>query len=93
MSRSDTRSDAIRTLTGDAGARDTRPGVGQRLSAAGNALKRDALEFLNTAEYEFRKVVGASRSMPSPHEPDQAPTRETAHGRKPAPETPGNDRE
>lgn len=93
MSRSDTRSDDIRTLNTDAGARQGRTGAGRRLSVAGNALKRDAREFLNTAEYEFRKVVGASRSMPSPHEPDQAPARGTAHGRKPEAGTPANDQE
>lgn len=93
MSRSDIRSNDIRTLNGDAGARDTRTGSGQRLSAAGKALERDARLFLNTAEYEFRKVVGASRSMPSAQEADQTPVRGTAHGRKPEAGTPESNRE
>lgn len=93
MSRSDTRIDDARALTTDAGARQERTGAGQRLSAARKALERDAHLFLNTAEYEFRKVVGASRSMPSAQEADQAPVRGTAHGRKPEAGTPESKRE
>lgn len=90
MSRSDTRSNDIRAMNGGAGARDTRAGAGQRLSA-GDALKRDARQFLNTAEYEFRKVVGASRTAPRPQEPDHAPARETAARSKPGVPNPETD--
>jgi hypothetical protein len=75
MSRSDMRDDASRSIQGAA-----RP---SRHPSPTDAIKHDARQFLNTAEYEFRKVVGASRSAPAAQEPDQAPAREAAPRRKP----------
>lgn len=69
MSRSDTRDDAHRSIR-------EATGTGRHSSLA-NAVKRDARQFLNTAEYEFRKVVGASRTPPAPQEPSQARARKT----------------
>ncbi len=92
MSRSDTRSDDLRDVNAGARSSDSRGGSSRSLPSS-DALKHDARQFLNTAEYEFRKVVGASRTTPTPKEPDQspadAPARETPTRRKadaPAPE-------
>jgi hypothetical protein len=87
MTRSDTRSDDIRNSNLGAASRTS---VGRHLPS-GEVLKRDARQFLNTAEYEFRKVVGASRTAPRPQEPDQAPARETAARSKPEAPNPEND--
>lgn len=73
MSRSDTRNGTSRSI------QDTRP-TGRSLVPDG--LKRDARQFLNSAEYEFRKVVGASRTVPSPPESSPVQTRETTPKRK-----------
>ena len=79
MTRSDTRSDDIRNSNLGAPMRTS---VGRHLPSC-EALKRDARQFLNSAEYEFRKVVGASRTAPRPQQPDKAPARETAARPKP----------
>lgn len=81
MSRSDTRSEDFRSVNPGAGANDARTGVGRYLPSA-DTLKRDARQALNTAEYEFRKLVSASRTAPSPQETDQAPAQEKTPPRK-----------
>lgn len=73
MSRSDTRDGASRSIQDATGAGRSR---------VPDALKRDARQFLNSAEYEFRKVVGASRTAPTPQEPGHTPTREATPKRK-----------
>lgn len=73
MSRSDTREGAGRSIQDATGAGRT---------LVPDALKRDAREFLNSAEYEFRKVVGASRTAPTPQPPDHTPAREAVSKRK-----------
>lgn len=72
------------SLREDSGRPQERTGI-ERTSTSnrlGTALKRDAHQFLNSAEYEFRKVVGASRTAPTPQEPNQAPPREATQKRK-----------
>lgn len=69
MSRSDLREDSGRPLERTSGRE---AGRSPARSQIGAAIKRDAGQFLNTAEYEFRKVVGAPRSLskqPAPEQP------------------------
>lgn len=54
MSRYDVRDDTGRSLEQASGASRFR---------LGPAIKHDAQQFLNSAEYEFRKVVGAPRTL------------------------------
>lgn len=44
-----------------------------------DALRRDTREFAQVAEYEFRKVVGASRSL-AQRQPDPNPTAQAGRG-------------
>lgn len=74
MSRSDTRDDARRSIP-------QADGLARHLPSS-EALKRDARQFLNTAEYEFRKVVGAPRNPRAPQEPNQARARKTPEAAK-----------
>ena len=68
MSRYDARDDTGRSLEQATGTSRFR---------LGPAIKWDAQQFLNSAEYEFRKVVGAprtlARSAPAEH-PSQLKT-------------------
>lgn len=73
MSRSDTRDGTSRSI------QDTRS-TGRSLVPDG--LKRDARHFLNSAEYEFRKIVGASRTAPMPQESGHIPARESTPKRE-----------
>jgi len=73
MSRSDTRESASRSIQDATGAGRT---------LVPDALKRDARQFLNSAEYEFRKVVGASRTAPTPQPPGHTSARESVPKRK-----------
>lgn len=59
--------------------------TGARRSQLGQAFKRDARQFINSAEYEFRKVVGVPRTMAKPAKADQHLPLESAtrQGRKP----------
>ena len=43
--------------------------TGARRSPLGQAFKRDTQQFLNSAEYEFRKVVGVPRTLAKPAPP------------------------
>lgn len=73
MSRSDTRDGASHSI------QDAR-GTGR--SSVPDGLKRDARQFLNSAEYEFRKLVGASRTAPMPQESGHIPARESTPKRE-----------
>lgn len=68
------RYDARETPGRQPEARQSNPATQPRTNWT-NALRRDAREFAYVAEYEFRKVIGASRSLiqrqPNP-EPAQA---------------------
>ena len=80
------RYDARQTPT-----RQPEPQRPQSSAAAGRpwteALRRDAQEFGHVAEYEFRKVVGASRSLierqPAPEPAPQKGSRAARFERKP----------
>ena len=77
MSRAGLRDD-VRSLEQATGANRFR---------LGPAVKRDAQQFLNSAEYEFRKVVGAPRTLartapPEQHAPLETPSRQARKPRK-----------
>lgn len=67
MSRSSLREDSGRPLERTGSGHPHGP-IRWQLGAA---LKRDARQFLNTAEYEFRKVMGAPRSLSKQTAPEQ----------------------
>ena len=67
-----------------------------------DSLRRDAQEFGHVAEYEFRKLVGASRSLmqrqpapePAPHEGNRSARFERKPiARRPEPERPQPERQ
>ena len=77
MSRAGLRDD-MRSL-------DQETGAGRSL--LGQALKRDAQRFINSTEYEFRKVVGVPRTMAKPakaeqHLPLESATRQAQKARE-----------